>query len=77
MITKSYNPSQLETEMTKALKDLEKELTSKLSNNKLVESVIRLDRDNPDVLFRLVDEDGDKHEIVLKVIQRNDDEVNP
>lgn len=76
MITKSYNPSSLETEMINAIKSLEEEIASRLTGNKLINTIVRLERDNPDVLFVVQDEDGDRHEIVVKVIQRNDEKVN-
>jgi hypothetical protein len=34
------------------------------------------DQDNPDLIFELKDADGDKHEVVVRLIQRADDLVN-
>ena len=75
MITKTYNPSTLETEFASALKDLEGEISARLSGNTLLETKIRTDRDNPDLLFVLEDSDRDRHEIVVKIIQRNDEDL--
>ena len=76
MITKSYNPSTLEKYLISAIKSLETQIVDQLPNNELIETKVRLERDNPDVLFRLKDQDGHFHELVLKVIQRDDEDVN-
>ncbi|MCP4521239.1 MAG: hypothetical protein GY827_06060 [Cytophagales bacterium] len=76
MITTSYNPSPLEVELAKVLQSLQTELSSKLDTNTIEDISIDTEKDNPDVVLKLVDSDGDKHEIVLKVIQRSDSQVN-
>lgn len=76
MITTSYNPSPLEVELAKVLQTLQEELNGKLSTNSIEDISIDVNQDNPDVLLKFVDADGDKHEVVLKVIQRSDSQVN-
>lgn len=76
MITTSYNPSPLEVELAKVLQSLQKELNSNLVSNQIEKIEIDTTIDNPDVLLKLIDTDGDKHEVVLKVIQRSDSQVN-
>ena len=77
MITDKYNPSKIELEFAKSIKSLSKEISRSLSENKVVDIKFNEDQDNPDLIFRLEDTDGDKHEIVIRLIQRADDLVNP
>lgn len=70
MKTTVYNPSPLETELTDILCDLKDEISSKLSDNQIISITADKKRDNPDLLFVLEDKDGDKHEIVVQIIQR-------
>ena len=76
MITKKYNPSTLEVEFAKAIKELSSEISGRLTNNKVVDIKFNEDQDNPDLIFKLEDTDGDKHEVVVRLIQRADDLVN-
>jgi len=71
MKTNSYNPSPLELEFAETIANLTKELSEGLTTNKVVETSTK-SGDNPTVFIRTVDDDGDPHEIVLKVIQRPD-----
>ncbi len=75
MITKSYNPSKLELEFTNAIKELSNEISERLSDNKVVDIKLHEDQDNPDLIFKLEDTDGDQHEVVVRLIQRADDLV--
>ena len=74
MKTKAYNPSQLEVELSTALTELKGEIEKYLTDNKVVEIENRDHQDNPMLIFHLEDKDGDKHEMVVKVIQRADEE---
>lgn len=72
MKTKIYNPSTIEIEFAEILLELRDKIESKLSNT--IDNVtIDTQKDNPDLLFKLTDNDGDKHEIVVKIIQRADE----
>ncbi len=75
MITKSYNPSPLEIEMADILKKLQSHINEHLSYSYIENMKINKDKDNPDILIRLKDNDGDPHELVLKIIQRADDHL--
>jgi hypothetical protein len=69
MKTTSYNPSQIELEFAQAIKDLTKELQGKIKT-KIIEVQNNLKEDNPTLIFKLEDKEGDKHELVVKFIQR-------
>lgn len=73
MKTKSYNPSQLEVEFATALTVLKDDIEKHLSGNKILNIEDRQNQDNPMVLIKTEDEDGDRHELVIKIIQRPDD----
>ena len=72
MITSKYNPSIIEVELAKVLKNLHAEISSNMENNTIESVDLNLDKDNPDVILNLKDTDGDKHTVVLKIIQRPD-----
>ena len=72
MKTESYNPSNLEVELTNILINLKQELEAGFSTNKIEDITSVPDQDNPTVVIKTIDEDGDPHEIVIKVIQRPD-----
>lgn len=72
MITKQYNPSQLEVEIAQAFIELSKEIEAKLSQYKIVEVEDKIQADNPMVKFKLIDQDNDPHEVVIKIIQKPD-----
>lgn len=72
MRTEHYNPSQLEVEFSYGLIEIKEQLQKFLSKNRIVSVENKITKDNPMLLFHLVDEDGDPHEIVVKVIQRAD-----
>lgn len=73
MRTTYYNPSTLEVKFAQALEELTPQLEKKLNEGERVidiESV--LDADNPMVIYRLEDKEGDEHEVVVQIIQRPD-----
>lgn len=72
MITKSYNPSQLEVSMADIIKSLQDTINDQLDGNNIEDIVVNGEKDNPDLLFKLIDADGDRHELVVKFIQRAD-----
>lgn len=72
MKTITYNPSDLEIELASVILELKDQISTKLKSNKVEDIQIFSDKDNPDLLFKLIDTDGDKHELVVKFIQRAD-----
>jgi hypothetical protein len=69
MKTSTYNPSPLEVDFANSLYILQKEIEKHLQGNAIKEVETHLKRDNPMVKFKLVDKDGDPHEIVVRIIQ--------
>lgn len=72
MKTQNYNPSIFEVNLASAIMACKEEIQKNLKGMKIVETTEDLNRDNPLLIFQLEDEDGDQHEVVLKVIQRPD-----
>lgn len=76
MITKKYNPSPLETELAKIITELKDQISEKLEGNTIQEIVVQDQKDNPDVTFKLIDNDNDPHEVVVRFIQRPDQAIH-
>ncbi|MCP2045094.1 hypothetical protein [Pontibacter sp. HSC-36F09] len=76
MKTKHYNPSSLEVNFAKAFQDLALELEERLDAGKVVNITPIHDVDNPMVIYKLKDEEGDLHEVVVQIIQRPDNLVS-
>ncbi len=72
MKTSSYNPSPLEVEFANILEGLTDEINRKFKNFKIEDTAIQLDLDNPVLNIAIVDDDGDKHSLAIKIIQRPD-----
>ncbi len=72
MITKQYNPSQLEVTIAKAIMSISEQLESKLEGHKIEKIEEKITEDNPMLRVHLKDSDGDMHEVVLKIIQKPD-----
>ena len=73
MKTGNYNPSVFEVNLATAILECKEEIQKKLRDNmKIVDTDEMLNQDNPLVIFQIQDEDGDQHEVVVKVIQRPD-----
>jgi len=73
MRTTYYNPSKLEVDFAKAFKDLAPQLENKLRQGEQVIDIESIhDVDNPLVIFKLKDKEGDLHEVVVQIIQRPD-----
>lgn len=73
MKTTAYNPSPIEVEFAKAISSLKTELEEHLSNNKIDAIENNINADNPFLKVHLTDSDGDKHTMVIKLIQKPDD----
>ena len=71
MKTVNYNPSSLELEISQAIFDLKAVLGEKIKANTILDAKME-NGDNPSVVLYLKDNDGDEHEVVIKVIQRQD-----
>lgn len=76
MQTERYNPSQLEIQVANAIESLKGQIEEQLAHNKIIEIKNNTDLDNPQLNLYLQDEDGDQHELVIKVIQRIDNSQN-
>jgi hypothetical protein len=76
MKTKYYNPSSLEVNFAKAFQDLAPQLEDRLASGKVINITPIHDADNPMVIYKLKDEEGDLHEVVVQIIQRPDNLVN-
>ncbi len=72
MKTTQYNPSQLEVNFARAIEDLQDQIEKHLPNNQIIKVENKISADNPLVKFYLLDNDGDPHELVIKVIQTPD-----
>jgi len=72
MITQDYNPSPIEVKFVEVLCDLKDEISKKLMNFDVYKIENNTNLDNPMIEFFLKDQDGDEHQIVLKVIQKPD-----
>ena len=55
-----------------AILKLSGEINKNINSNRILEIKKNREEDNPSLIFFLEDEDGDKHEVVMKVIQRPD-----
>lgn len=75
MITKNYNPSPIEVRFVEVLCELKDEINKKLVNLDVYNIENNTKLDNPTIDFFLKDKDGDDHEIVLKVIQKPDEDL--
>lgn len=72
MKTTSYNPSPLEVEFANALHEICGQIEGKLNNLKIENVECDTQADNPYVKFYMKDQDGDPHEVVMKIIQLPD-----
>lgn len=72
MITQNYNPSPIEVRFVEVLSELKDEINNKLVNFDVLKIENNTQLDNPTIAFYLKDNDGDEHEIVLKIIQKPD-----
>ncbi len=73
MKTLNYNPSIFEVKLAKAIMACSKQLQAQLGEDiQIIDSVEHFQLDNPMITLHLKDEDGDIHQLVIKVIQRPD-----
>jgi len=76
MKTTSYNPSKLEVEMAEIIENLKDKINHGLKDRKVISIEHDLEMDNPQLYFTIEDDDGDKHELSLKLIQKPDDFIS-
>ena len=73
MITKEYNPSPIEVRFVEVLCDLKDEINKRFHDFNVYSIENNTQLDNPTIDFFIEDKDGDRHEIILKVIQKPDE----
>jgi hypothetical protein len=72
MRTIEYNPSPIEVEFAEAISKLKEELEKHLTKNKIDSISNNINADNPLLKIDMTDTDGDKHRLVIKLIQKPD-----
>ncbi len=72
MKTNQYNPSPLELDFKTALHQVTNHLGPLLPNYQIEAVDVLKESDNPILLYKILDSDGDRHELILQVIQRPD-----
>ena len=72
MKTEFYNPSKLEIDLAKAITALKPQLAAQLPDMEILHIQPFFSSDNPYLLLKMQDADGDGHEVVLQLIQRPD-----
>lgn len=70
MKTTIYNPSHLETEFARAVLDLKEQIGARIRSGSITDIEDSILRDNPSLVFKITDADGDPHEVVVTFIQR-------
>ena len=73
MKTIHYNPSLIEVEFAKIIANLREEIQQKSAFHTIVDIEINRTRDNPTLVLKLEDKDGDKHQLIIQFIQRADE----
>jgi hypothetical protein len=73
MKTSTFNPSPIELEFAQAITDLQTEIQKKIKSNKIIDIQNNYNSDNPTLTFKLEDSEGDRHELVMRFIQRMED----
>ena len=73
MKTLNYNPSVFEVKLAQAIMSCSEQIQQQLGKDvQIIDSMEEYQLDNPMITLHLKDEDGDIHELVIKVIQRPD-----
>lgn len=73
MKIQDYNPSLIEVRFVEILSELKEEISRRLDNFEVIKIEENKQLDNPTIEFFLKDTEGDLHEVVLKVIQKPDE----
>lgn len=77
MKPKDYNPSPLEVDFTTAIIQLKDQIQHAIGYIRIEKVEKDMDADNPALRFHISDKDGDKHQVVIRVIQRLPGAFNP
>ncbi len=72
MKTTDYNPSPLEVELLKLLKEKLSGNDWEFSGGKRQEIISNTDIDNPHIILKTIDGEGDEHHFTIQVIQKPD-----
>jgi hypothetical protein len=73
MRTDNYNPSVFEVKLAKAIMACTEQIQQHMGEDlQIVDTTEHYQIDNPMVTLHVTDQDGDLHELVIKVIQRPD-----
>jgi len=72
MKTTHYNPSPLEVEFARIITELKDVIQERSSQYQITNVKNNSQLDNPQLVFTIVDGDGDQHELLLHFIQRAD-----
>ena len=72
MKTTNYNPSTIEVEFAKTISELKDVIQEKVPQYQITQVNNNSRLDNPHLVFTLIDQDGDRHELLLQFIQRAD-----
>ncbi|NMM49258.1 hypothetical protein [Marinigracilibium pacificum] len=72
MKTTKYNPSVLEVDIAKAISQLKNDIAKMIDIKDEIHITENVEIDNPTVTLHITDNDGDKHDVVIKIIQRPD-----
>ena len=75
MKTTAYNPSPLEVEFANCIVENNDELNQKLGGRSITHIEQKIDTDNPVLKVHVQDDDGDKHLLIIKLIQKPDRDV--
>jgi hypothetical protein len=73
MKTLDYNPSYLEIVIAEAIGEMHLYIDERLKGySRIIDIERQLKLDNPRIIFLLEDQDGDRHRVVVQVIQTLD-----
>lgn len=73
MKTDNYNPSVFEVKLAKAIMACTDQIQQQLGEEmRIIDCLEHYQIDNPMITLHLEDKDGDRHELVVKIIQRPD-----
>lgn len=72
MKTTNYNPSTIEIQCAQILTDMMDEINKRLDGFTVYKIENEIKKDNPTVEISMKDNDGDIHEVIMKIIQKPD-----
>jgi len=75
MKTPNYNPSPLEVEFAECIEENLENLSNSLNERSITQIEQQTEADNPTIKIHVQDDDGDKHLLVLKLIQKPDRDI--